>query len=86
MDSMAAKEYMNTMNAAQTSKNAEYVSSVYGSIGGTSPRPSLREEAEKSVGYHREQADRFDRAAAFFRENRAFDEFIQLIRSGVIRL
>lgn len=46
--------------------------------------PSLREEAEKQVGYHREQADKQDRAVAFFREHPEFDEFIQLIRSGVI--
>ena len=47
-------------------------------------RPSLREEAEKQVGYHRTQADKNDRAAAFFREHPEFDEFIQMIRSGVI--
>ncbi|MGC1784154.1 MAG: hypothetical protein WA708_16650 [Acidobacteriaceae bacterium] len=48
-------------------------------------RPAtMREQAEKNVGYHRDQADKQDRAAAFFRENPAFDEFIQLIRSGVI--
>ncbi len=49
-----------------------------------SRRPSLREEAEKQVGYHREQADKSDRAIAFFREHPEFDEFIQLIRAGVI--
>jgi hypothetical protein len=48
--------------------------------------PTQREQAEKNVGFHREQADKADRAAAFFRENPAFDEFIQLIRSGVIGL
>ena len=47
-------------------------------------RPTLREEAEKNVGYHRSQADKANRAAAFFREHPEFDEFIQLIRSGVI--
>ena len=47
--------------------------------------PTLRDEAEKQVGYHREQADKHDRAAAFFRENPAFDEFIQLLRSGAIQ-
>ena len=47
-------------------------------------RPSLREEAEERVGYHRIQADKQDRAAAFFREHPEFDEFIQLIRQGVI--
>ena len=53
-------------------------------VGAEYRRPSLREEAEKQVGYHREQADKQDRAAAFFREHPEFDEFIQLIRSGVI--
>lgn len=48
--------------------------------------PSLREQAEKSVGYHRSQADKADRAAAFFRENPAFDKFVQLIRSGAIQI
>jgi hypothetical protein len=45
----------------------------------------MREQAEKQVGYHREEADKYDRAAAFFRENPAFDEFIQLVRSGAIQ-
>jgi len=49
-------------------------------------RDTLREEAERSVGFHRELADKADRAAAFFRENPAFDEFIRLIRSGAIQI
>jgi hypothetical protein len=49
------------------------------------PTPTLREESEKRVGYHREQADKHDRGAAFFRENPAFDEFIRLIRAGAIQ-
>jgi hypothetical protein len=53
-------------------------------ITGQISRPSLREEAEQQVGFHREQADKQDRAAAFFREHPEFDEFIQLIRGGVI--
>lgn len=48
--------------------------------------PSLREEAEKQVGYHRIEADKADRAARFLRENPAFDEFIQLIRQGAISI
>ena len=48
-------------------------------------RPSLRSQAEQQVGYHRQEADKHDRAAAFFRENPAFDEFIQLVRSGAIQ-
>lgn len=49
------------------------------------PRPSPREQAEKNVGYHRDQADKNDRALAFFRENPTFDQFIQLVREGVIQ-
>jgi hypothetical protein len=48
-------------------------------------RPSLREQAEKSVGYHRDMADKNDRAVAFLRENPAFDQFVQLVREGVIQ-
>jgi hypothetical protein len=47
---------------------------------------TLRGEAEQKVGYHRTEADKADQAAAFFRENPAFDEFIRLIRSGAIQL
>jgi hypothetical protein len=47
-------------------------------------RRSLREEAERQVSQHLEQADKKARAATFFREHPEFDEFIQLIRGGVI--
>ena len=53
-------------------------------IDGSTRRPSLREEAEKSIASCYEQAARAERSAAFFREHPEFDEFIQLIRSGVI--
>lgn len=49
-------------------------------------RPSEREQAEKRVGHHRIEADRADRAAAFFREHPEFDEFIGLIRAGIIQI
>jgi hypothetical protein len=49
-------------------------------------RTTNREEAEKQVGYHRDQAERAVEAAAFFRENPAFDEFIQLVRIGAIQI
>jgi hypothetical protein len=49
-------------------------------------KPTLREESEKAIGYHRSQADRADKALAFFRANPAFDEFIRLIRSGIIKI
>ena len=51
-----------------------------------STRPwTLRDEAEKSVGYHRSQAEKHDRAIAFLRENPAFDEFVRLVRAGIIQ-
>ena len=48
--------------------------------------PTLREQAEKQVGYHREQADKHDRAAAFFRENPVFEQFVELLRSGAFQI
>lgn len=47
--------------------------------------PTLREEAEKRVGHHRDQAEKADQAVAFLRENPAFDEFVRLVRAGVIQ-
>jgi hypothetical protein len=47
---------------------------------------TIRYEAEKSVNYHRELAEKYDQAAAFFRDNPAFDEFVRLIRSGAIQI
>jgi len=43
-------------------------------------------EAEKNAHYHRAEAQKHDRVAAFLRENPAFGEFIQLLRDGAIRL
>lgn len=54
-------------------------------LGGAHRPPTMREQAEKQIGYHRDHADKLDRAAAFFRENPVFDEFIQLVRSGAIQ-
>jgi hypothetical protein len=74
-------------NATPT-PSSYYGDEARGAIGGCTQeaRPSMRSEAEQQVGYHRERADKADRAAAFFRENPAFDEFIQLIRAGVIQI
>ena len=47
--------------------------------------PTLRREAEERVGHHRQQAEKADQAAAFFRENPAFDMFVRLVRAGVIQ-
>jgi hypothetical protein len=82
------EDLINAATYAEKMKFAQAQQAQCGqAIGGVTQawhRPSLREEAEKSVGYHREQADKQDRAAAFFREHPEFDEFIQLIRSGTI--
>ena len=51
---------------------------------GNKYRPSLREEQEKSAQYHAEQSLKNQQAAAFFAAHPEFDEFIRLIRSGVI--
>jgi hypothetical protein len=75
-----------TAYQAQTPRrNIPGIAGMY-SDEGTLRRPSNREEAEHQVGYHRLQADRHDKAAAFFRENPAFDQFIQLIREGAISI
>lgn len=48
--------------------------------------PTLREQAEKSVAYHSDQAQKHNAAAAFFRDNPAFEEFVQLLRSGAFQI
>lgn len=48
--------------------------------------PTLRGEAEARVGHHRQEAEKADKAAAFFRENPAFDEFVRLVRQGAIQI
>lgn len=70
----------NEVNAKQTADKA-----CGDTCGPAEPNPSMRSKAEQKVGYHRAQAEKHDRAAAFFRENPAFDEFIQLVRSGAIQ-
>ena len=77
--------YANNLNQAQTPAPSSYYGDTCGVQAGIPRHWSMRDEAEKQVGYHREQADKHDRAAAFFRENPAFDEFIQLVRSGAIQ-
>ena len=47
--------------------------------------PTLRREAEERVGTHRREAEKADQAAAFFRDNPAFDLFVRLVRQGVIQ-
>jgi hypothetical protein len=82
--------YENAVNAKTAAQCGETPARNYDTCGIMAGKaaykpPSLREQAEKSVGYHRSEADKHDRAVAFFRENPAFDEFIQLVRSGAIQ-
>ena len=63
----------------------EAVTSASG--GFTEMRPvTLRDEAEKSAAYHSEQANEQFRVVKFLRDNPASDEFVRLVRSGVIQL
>ena len=54
--------------------------------GGYSPRPSVREELEKCQAQASDEAVKREAALQFFRDNPAFDQFIQLIRSGSIQI
>jgi hypothetical protein len=54
--------------------------------GGYSPRPSVREELEKRQFQSSDEAMKREAAIQFFRDNPAFDQFIQLIRSGSIHI
>lgn len=76
------------LNYEMNAKQAMCGQAMQQGIGGLGEyrRPSLREESEKHADLHRKEADKRERAAAFFRDNPAFDEFIQLIRSGVISI
>lgn len=48
--------------------------------------PSLAAQAEIERDYHQREAAKLEEAAAFLRENPAFDKFVRLVRAGVISL
>jgi hypothetical protein len=48
-------------------------------------RPTLQEEAEKQAIHHSKMANKCAQAAAFLSANPAFDEFVRLVRAGVIQ-
>lgn len=48
------------------------------------PRPSLLHESVRRAQEHQEQAVKHERAAMFLSKHPEFDEFIRLIREGVI--
>ena len=80
--------YENKLNAAAEKMKFAAQAQCEQAIGGDAqayqPRRTQREEAEKNMGFHMEQADKAARAATFFREHPEFDEFIHLVRSGAI--
>jgi hypothetical protein len=83
-DEVAQKEKLDELRNQQAQTAQQMVGQCGQAMQGLGRRVSLREEAEHQVGYHRVQADKQDRAVAFFREHPEFDEFVQLIRDGVI--
>jgi len=73
------------LGPAQTSSYYGDTCTTQGNLAGEY-RPSPTEQAEKNAAYHADQAFKAQSAAAFFRQNPAFDEFIRHIRAGVIQL
>lgn len=64
-----------------------------GMVGNSAPAPNpyppqhyLADLHDKSVHHHYEEAEKNGRAARFFRDNPAFDEFIRLVREGVVQI
>ena len=49
-------------------------------------RPSLKDEAAKSAQFHSDEAIKAAKAHSFLATHPEFDEFIQLIRAGAIRI
>jgi hypothetical protein len=47
--------------------------------------PTLQEEAEKQSIHHSKMANKCTQAAVFLSANPAFDEFVRLVRAGVIQ-
>lgn len=76
---MAGPGVMGLKDLAQQSSTAQAVC-------GQERAWSLADEQEKSALYHQDEANKAKMAAAFFRTNPAFEEFIKLIRQGVIQL
>lgn len=70
-------------DAPQPLASNEQVGTSPGNLRGPA---TLEETHEKSVHNHYMLAERDGRAARFFRDNPAFDEFIRLIREGVVQI
>ena len=76
------------MKAQQAGANNQDCCTEYGpAVSGVGyyRRPTLQEEAEKQAIHHSEMANKCAQAAAFLSANPAFDEFVRLVRAGVIQ-
>lgn len=49
-------------------------------------RVTMADEHEKAAAHHRERSVKAEQAADFFRSNPAFEDFINLIRTGAISI
>lgn len=81
-------DYAQESNAKTTAYTDSQLRGL-GSVQGYSPhaRPNTpREEAEKTVAYMQQEVINKQQAVAFLNANPAFDEFIMLIRKGIISI
>ncbi len=82
----AEREYEQLLRGAtEPAPSTPYLgdSCTQGNLAG---RPyTMSEQAEKNASSHYELAQKQSQAAAFFRDNPVFDEFIRLVRSGAIQ-
>ena len=78
-----AAEKLKYERQAQQAKCGQAVRGI-GCDTASANQSSLRQEAEENARFHAGQVERQSRAAVFFGEHPEFDEFIQLIRAGVI--
>jgi hypothetical protein len=70
---------------APSSVGCDYTQAKANVAQGTTRTFTLKEEAEKRFMDHRQSADKAERAIVFLSENPAFDEFVRLVRAGVIQ-
>ena len=84
-DELKAQAVAQKMAAEQCSKQESMPVGALGSNAYTR-RTSLRDIEEKEVHYMHEQIQKKQQAIAFLTANPAFDEFITLVKRGVISL
>ena len=77
--------YANEKAQLQAQQGATMQNETMGSTQ-TWTQPTFAEQHEKQAVYHREEAAKNLRATDFFHLNPAFDEFVRLVREGIIKL